>query len=507
MAGSGSDDRSRKALQSPIRTNTSEFLKTPEASPWREWNATALKSNSMLVMKFSGSALAGVEDVRRAADLVLESLPRLPVVVLSAMATTTNDLLKASEAALERGAVDISSIQAWHESMLTELKLAVPAQVANLFEELKRILAGVAMVKELSPQTRDRIVSFGERLSVRLFVTYLNSLRGEQGVEARALDSWDVGILTTTGMSSMSSTKSEVQMLPSVYSDVASHFESLGQKYSYVPVVTGYISKDLNGKITTLGRGGSDQTAAIIGAALAASEIQIWKGAGGITTADAQIVPAARPVDLLSFEEVAELSSFGGTYIVHPAAVLPAWQAQVPISIRSISTPADTGTRIVATLAPQSARKDRVTAICCKRGVTLIVMRSTRMLGQHGFLARVFQLFDQFGVSVDVIATSEVTVSLTLDQNINEKDMSSLLQKLEEVATIEVTLDLAMLILITAKSSSASVLHESFNILEELKVPVEMLSHGASNVNITFILPDSGLAPCVQRLHAHFFDK
>jgi len=301
--------------------------------------------------------------LRRAADLVLESLPRRPVVVLSAMGTTTNDLLQASEVALEHGAVDISSIQSWHESILGKLKLSVPTQVANLFEELNRILSGVAMVKELSPQTRDRIVSFGERLSVRMFVAYLNSLHGEQGMEARALDSWDVGILTTTGNSSMSSTKSEVEMLPSVYNDVASHFESLGRKYTYVPVVTGYIAKDLNGKITTLGRHGSDQTAAIIGAALAAAEIQIWKGAGAIMTADTQIVPAARPVDLLSFEEVAEMSSFGGTYIVHPAAVLPAWQAQVPMSIRSIATPADTGTRIVAELGPQNVRNERVTAM------------------------------------------------------------------------------------------------------------------------------------------------
>lgn len=271
------------------------------------------------------------------------------------------------------------------------------------------------------------------------------------------------------------------------------------------PLLQG-ILHDQSGSITTLGRHGSDQTAAIIGAAVGASEVQIWKDADGIMTADSQLVPSARCVRILTFEEMAELSSFSETYFVHPAAVLPAWQAEVPLIMRNSALPEDSGTRIIAELQPGDTRHGYVTTITSKRGITMVVIRSSRMLGQHGFLAHVFGLFNKYGVSVDVIATSEVSISLTLDQG-TQGDVAGLLSKLKEVAKIEVTDGLAMLMLIAAKSNSSAVLHGAFDVFEKLGVMVEMVSHGASNVNITFILPDRSLLPCVQSLHAHFFAK
>eukprot|EP00439_Symbiodinium_sp_Y106_P087337 s397_g45.t3 len=468
-----------------------------------------------------------------------------------------------------------------HETALKELGVEMPTSISELLNELEKVLSGVALLKEISMQTRDRIVSFGERLSVRTFAEAFNSSRKDpqdgcqdkvsvdvslnttkaptsdaavtrfsselpafviflEEPEARALDAWQAGMKTTSGSGSADSAFSSVEILQESYPAIKHHLGPLKLAYSFVPIVTGYIAKDARGVITTLGRDGSDLTATVIGAAVKASEVQIWKDVSGVQTTDPRVIAAAKPVQVLTFEEAAELSTFGSK-VVHPAAVLPAWSAGVPMSIKNSMAPELPGTRIVPHLGVKDIREGRVAAI-------------SRMLGQHGFLAHVFQVFNKFAASVDVIATSEVTVSLTLDEGYKSVDLNAIEVELKEVAKVSVLHDMSMLTLITHKKDSVTVLKESCAAFEETSAAVyqftrvfsqlggcalysglrslesawlgcverftgkaflakpvqsklEMVSHGASNVNVTFVLPGDQLLMASQRLHKVFFEK
>merc|ERR1719356_1479688 len=270
------------------------------------------------------------------------------------------------------------------------------------------------MLKELPERTRDLILSFGERICVRLFAAYFARAQdgADRRLEARALDSWDIGMQTTSGIGSVTSTRSQVEVPEKTFGDIGAKLdELLGEAYPFVPVVTGYIAKDPRGFITTLGRHGSDQTAAIIGAAVGAPEVQLWKDVGGVFTADRHVAPAA---------------------------ILPAWRARIPIAMRSVTAPEDPGTTVVMTATEGSAGSGPVATISSKRGITMVTIRSTRMLGQHGFLANIFELFEKFGISVDVVTTSEVSVSLTLDPSDEVDRLAELRAELEEFATVEV---------------------------------------------------------------------
>ncbi|CAE7798449.1 AK1 [Symbiodinium sp. CCMP2456] len=482
---------------------TSHWLLTPDSPVTQSMELP----HSLVVMKFGGTSLASASHLLRCANIVRQALPQRPVVVASAMGKTTNALLHASTLALETGEVDISAIRTIHETALKELGVEMPTSISELLNELEKVLSGVALLKEISMQTRDRIVSFGERLSVRTFAEAFNSSRKDpQEPDARALDAWQVGMKTTSGSGSADSAFSSVEILQESYPAIKHHLGPLKLAYSFVPIVTGYIAKDARGVITTLGRDGSDLTATVIGAAVKASEVQIWKDVSGVQTTDPRVIAAAKPVQVLTFEEAAELSTFGSK-VVHPAAVLPAWSAGVPMSVKNSMAPELPGTRIVPELGGKDVREGRVAAISSKKNITMIVIKSSRMLGQHGFLAHVFQVFNKFAASVDVIATSEVTVSLTLDEGYKSVDLSAIEDELKEVAKVSALHDMAMLTLITHKEDSVTVLKESCAAFEELGISLEMVSHGASNVNVTFVLPGDQLLMASQRLHKVFFEQ
>ncbi|CAJ1441727.1 unnamed protein product [Effrenium voratum] len=224
-----------------------------------------------VVMKFGGSALNGPEQVATCVELVRKALGERPIVVVSAMGKATDALLEAGRRALETGAEEsVAQLRAFHEAILQ--KFGVPfALLEPLFGELERLLQGLALVQEMSGRSRDLLVSFGERLSARTFAAAFNASNAE-GIEARALDAWEVGMKTTSGSGDADSAYSSVEVLPSAYGEIKQSFAALKLCYDYVPVVTGYIAQDAHGAITTLGRDGSDLTAAVIGAAVKAKE-------------------------------------------------------------------------------------------------------------------------------------------------------------------------------------------------------------------------------------------
>lgn len=479
-------------------------LASPPSEPLAPPPGFQRHRENLVVMKFGGSSLAGADHLARVGAIIRSRLEQRPIVVLSAMGKTTNLLLGALQMAMEKSEVDLHMLRSSHEKMFEESNVPVPESVNALFVDLHRILSGVALLKEVSARTRDLVVSFGERLSVRTFAAIFNRDAGSH-IKAKPLDSWEIGMQTTSGFGSADSTHSGVEILPRAEEDIRNTFAPLRGEYDYVPFVTGYIAKDVKGVITTLGRDGSDLTATFIGASVQASEVQIWKDVSGILTADPRLVSKAKPVSLLTFEEAAELSNFGAA-VVHPAAVLPAWSAKVPISVRNSLQPDDPGTRIVTEVFSPNKRMSKVAAISSKKNITMVMIRSTRMLGQHGFLAKVFQIIDDFSISVDVITTSEVTVSLTLDQGYKEVDLDGLRETLSKYATVDVRGKMSTLTLLTPKKESSVVLQEAFTVFRELGVNVEMVSHGASKVNVTFVLSDDDLHLSIKTLHQRFFE-
>ncbi|TFJ87241.1 hypothetical protein NSK_001573 [Nannochloropsis salina CCMP1776] len=444
-------------------------------------------------MKFGGSSLANAERVDYVASLIKSQIEQgyRPTVVCSAMGKTTNNLLNAGHFALE-GSVYIDSLRTLHLSTAQELGMGdeVLAALEELLDELKNLLNGVSCLRELTPRTLDYLVSFGERLSVRIVAARLNQL----GVPAQHFESWSLGLRTNSDFG-------KAEILPESYSAIKEAMKKLDD--SMVAVVTGFIGHDSEGRITTLGRGGSDLTASTIGAAVPVDEIQVWKDVNGIMTANPKVVSNAVPVPFVSFEEASELAYFGAE-ILHPISMVPAMRYNIQVRVKNSYNPDHPGTVILA----DKDYTQLVTAITSKRNVELLDIVSTWMLGQYGFLSRVFSIFEEQKVSVDCVATSEVSISLTLDTKKQDDHAEDRLVKaLSEIAAVTVHRDRAIISLIANVARSSEVLSIVFNALKEAGIQVEMLSQGASKVNISLIVKDEDAERCTQILHDRFFGE
>ena len=299
------------------------------------------------VFKFGGSSIANAERVDHVANLIKDQIEegyRPRAVVCSAMGKTTNNLLSAGEFALD-GQVSVDAIRTLHSATMDTLGIAQDSHTRNsvneLLDECEQMLTGVKMIQELSPKSLDRLVSYGERCSVRIMACRLNQL----GVPAQSFDSWDVGIETDSCFG-------DAKLLPSHESSVRKAFESRIDPGT-VAVVTGFIGHDPEGMITTLGRGGSDLTATAIGAALGLDEIQVWKDVDGILSTDPRIVPGAIPLDKVSFEEASELAYFGAQ-VLHPIAMQPAQKHGVPVRVKNSYNPSSVGTIISGEKSPEN---------------------------------------------------------------------------------------------------------------------------------------------------------
>lgn len=438
----------------------------------------------MIIMKFGGSSLANAERIRQVSNIIEMHRSENPIVVLSAIGKTTDDLIEAGQAALS-GHVDAGKIADRHMAILSELELSGTG-VEQLLEELSHLLSGIAVIRELSPRTMDHLLSFGERLATRLFCGYLC----QQGVAAEAIDGWSAGLVTN-------STFNRAELLPESYENISIVFRNFEKD---IPVITGFIAKDLNGAITTLGRGGSDLTAAIIGAALDVREIQVWKDVHGILSTDPRVLETAFPVHSISFEEAAELAYFGAK-VLHPMSILPAMKKGIPVRVKNSYDPAHPGTLIVSNITHNNGL---VTSITYKPSQAMVHICSTRMLGQYGFLAKVFQIFADLRISVDVIATSEVSISLTLE---NQEGLVELERRLGEIATVRIQQCKTIISLIGSTRHSSQILEKSLKTLSQEKIGVQMISHGASNVNTSLVVNDGEARQSIHLLHEQFFPR
>jgi aspartate kinase len=444
----------------------------------------------MIVMKFGGSSVADAERIRHVADIVKTQLERQPALVLSAMGDTTDHLLEAGDEAYRQGKVSVERIANHHLETMHNLKLSAEVQqeIKPLLEELGSLLSGIALIKELTGRTRDYLVSFGERLSVRIAAAYFNTL----GIRARAFDAWELGFVSDSNYTGAELLKESWNLIPENINPLVNA--------GVLPVVTGFIAKDSSGSITTLGRGGSDLSATMIAAACGAEEAQVWKDVDGILTADPRIVKQAKPVGAVTYEEAAELAYFGAQ-VLHPRAMQPCMKTGTPVLVKNSYNPGAAGTRIILSLEKKNAP---VRAITSRRNVTLVDIVSTRMLGQYGFLAEVFSTFARYSISVDMVATSEVSVSLTLDA---AHDLSAQKKDLAKISSVEIKTGKAIVTIIGNVRRSSEILARAFRTCQLIGVPVQMVSQGASKVNISFIVDDAEAAEVVRALHLDFFES
>jgi aspartate kinase len=405
------------------------------------------------------------------------------------MGDTTDHLLTAAGRALKEGIVSIKEIEDLHLKTIKELNLKHPVQkeISPLLEELRTLLTGISLTRELTGRTKDYLVSFGERLSVRITGAYLKSLR----LKARALDAWDAGVLSDSNFTAAELAKESWDLIPQKLRPLLDA--------GTLPVITGFIAKDREGNITTLGRGGSDLSATMIAAACKAREVQIWKDVDGILTADPRLVKGALPVEEVTYEEAAEMAYFGAQ-VLHPRAMQPCIKTGTPVLVKNSYNPQATGTRIVASM---NKKPGPVRAITSRKKVTLVDVVSTRMLGQYGFLEEVFSAFARHHLSVDVVATSEVSVSLTLDA---VHDLEALRRDLARISRVEIKKDKAIVTIIGDVRRSSEILERAFGVCVSLGVQVQMVSQGASKVNISFIVNDTQAGDVVTALHKTFFE-
>ena len=439
----------------------------------------------MIVMKFGGSSVANAERIRNVASIIQAYKSQKPVVVLSAMGDTTDHLLDAADMAVN-GKVDIEKVKRLHLDTAKELQIDVPA-IQELLTELSTLLTGISMLHELTKRTRDYLVSFGERMSVRMMAAYLQ----KQGTPAKFYDAWDIGMVSDSNYMA-------AELLDEVWENIPRHLNDYKNgKQEEIPIVTGFIAKDQKGIITTLGRGGSDLSATMIGAAMRADEIQTWKDVDGILTTDPRIVKEARPVPEVTYEEAQELAMFGAQ-VLHPRSMIPCRKTGTPVRVKNSYNIKSDGSVIVE---KHSGATPRVTAITSVKNVTLIDIQSSRMLGAAGFLAHIFNQFLKC-ISIDVIATSEVSVSLTVN---TKADLTGLLEDLARVAEVKATKEKAIVTLICDASHSSSILEDAFTALHKSNINVQMISQGASKVNISMLVDENQANDVVQILHKALF--
>lgn len=450
----------------------------------------------MIVMKFGGSSVESAAAITRVAGIVKARASRKPVVVVSAMGRTTNKLLAIAELSVagerEEALSQVEELRAFHLREAHELipqgnrRTDIEQTLNGLFNELEELVRGISVLGELTPRATDAISSYGERLSSEICALAFTEL----GVPSVHLDSRDV-IVTDTRHTQA------VPLLPQTYSRLENTIPELLREQTVV--MGGFIGATEEGVTSTLGRGGSDFTAAIVGAGIGAEEIQIWTDVDGMLTADPTVMPGGYRVKIISFAEAAELAYFGAK-VLHPSTVLPAVEKDIPVRILNSRRPDAEGTRIVREAVPCA---NIAKSIACKKNITLMNIVSTRMLMAHGFLRRIFELFDRFETSVDMVATSEVSVSLTIDNTTRIRDITRELRQFSEV-TAEDNQAIVCLVGDNIRHTPGVASHV-FRALEE--VNVRMISQGASLLNLSVVVAQDDLRKAVEQLHAEFFTE
>jgi len=447
----------------------------------------------MKVMKFGGTSLGSPDAITRCAELVEREIKlsgKKPLIIVSAHSKVTDKLLDAAKKAV-KGDIDGSfkAVADRHYEILDGLKLPRSIAEKNL-NELHDLLKGIHMVKEVTPRLYDYVSSFGERLSSKCFAALLRA-RGHK--DAEAVNAYDLGLITDSKFMN-------ARPLPEAYERILEAHKPHAHK---LLVVTGFIAKDKNGDITTIGRSGSDFSAAIFGAGIHAEEIQVWKDVPGVMTCDPTLIKTARPLARLSFEEASELAYYGAE-VLHPATMVPAIKRDIPVRVLHTFNPEAPGT-VISTKA-EIDPKYPIKCIVYKEDQVLINVRSERMLGMEGFMARMFGIFEKHHIVIDMISTSEVSVSLTTNTT-DEHKLESLKKDLNDLATkVEIHLNKTIVAVVgEGMKHAVGLAARTFRAVAAAGVSLQMISQGASEINITFLIDNSEIPKACESLHKEYF--
>jgi aspartate kinase len=434
----------------------------------------------VIVMKFGGTSVGDAGSIHQVVQIVRRHSDRRPVVVVSAHAGVTDALLALAQRAAT-GDADTSAIAERHRVILRELDLP-QGLLDPLLGELQDLARGLRLVGQTSPRALDRIASFGERCCAR---TVAAALR-QGGVLAVAVDAFEAGLRTDSAFG-------RARPLPDD-GRIAAFLEGLDG----VPVVTGFIGADEQGNITTLGRNGSDYSAALFGVAVAAAEIQIWKDVDGIRTADPRLVPSAKPIRALSFEVVCELAALGSK-VLHPAAMLPAMRCGIPLRVRNTQDPEAEGTTIEATARVE---QPAVRAISHRGSVALVTVTSPRVVPAHSFLARVFAELSELQCDVGPVAVSEAAVTFALDRGV----WTAACARLQAVGEVTSEDDQAVVGVVgDAQAIEAGAAAAALATLAEAGIAVRCAGQGAHASTAAVVVAAADLARTVALLHERFF--
>jgi aspartate kinase len=450
----------------------------------------------MIVIKFGGTSVGDADRVANAIEIVSERKHLDPIVVVSALSGVTNDLVAASEAACaqdpKRVAEIIAAVRQRHEDVALRLVQqksdfleAFIRQLDKQIEEIDTILRGIALLGEITLRAKDKVVSIGEKLSFVLFA-YTMMMRALPGEHVHSEDVIWTNDQFGGATPLMDATREAAKnvLLPLI-------------ERHRIPVMGGFIGRTVSGATTTLGRNGSDYSAAIVGAAVGAQEVQIWTDVDGLLTCDPRLVPDARVIDRLSFDEAAELAWFGAK--LHPRTLEPAVAANIPVRVLNTHNPASQGTLITRANVD---RADGPRSIARKKGITLVNVTSNKMLGTHGFLARLFSVFESLAISVDLIATSEVSVSVTVDER---HDMEELERRLREMGDVKTEDNQCIVAVVGQNLMSDS--RVGARVLEALQgIPVKMVSLGRSGLNLSVVVDDANADRAVKAIHRALFE-
>jgi aspartate kinase len=432
-----------------------------------------------IVMKFGGTSVADAAAFENVARIVARERAAFPVVVVSAMSGVTDALLTATASSLE-------PIFNRHLAAADEL-LETPEHFADLVKRAETQVREALQTQNSSNRksVQDAVVSFGEILSSALMAAVLN----QHGVEARQVDARRCVITDEEHTSA-------APLMPETFARTENELRPLLET-GVVPVLGGFIGSTLQGATTTLGRGGSDYTAALIGAALNVDEIQIWTDVTGVLTADPRGVPDAQTIDRLSYSEAAELAYFGAK-VLHPKTIQPAIENSIPVRICNSRAPQERGTLV----GPQSETSPRtIKAIAHKTGVTIVQITSARMLGAYGFLRALFAVFERHRTVVDVVTTSEVSVSLSLDE---AGALPAIVEDLKQLGTVKIEKGRAIICVVgEGLRGTPGIAARVFSTISNINV--SLISQGASSVNFTFVIEEERVKEAVTRLHEEFF--
>ena len=448
----------------------------------------------MITMKFGGTSVGTPDSIRQVCQLIKDEIARKPVVIVSAHNSPQvrmTDTLVASAKAAKEGKPDATKVFEAQKWICDGLGVDMDATgIARLLDRFDKLLQGIAMIGELTPRTMDVVMSFGERMSARVLNDVLSR---EFDVKSAYRSSITLGLKTDHNFGA-------ARPDPRCYPAVAKQISDLSAD---ILVTTGFIASTDDGQITTLGRGGSDYSATIFGAIVGAEEVQIWTDVSGVMTADPRMVPDAVSIPELTFTEASELAWYGAK-VLHPATMVPAMENDIPVRVKNTALPGHPGT-VIRQIVREAPGSGAVKSLAVMRGVSLVTISTGRMFGTHGFMSQVFDVFNRHGVDVHMIATSEVTISVTTP---NADKAEKAAEEIKDFASVTVEKGLSLISVVGERMKGMpGMAAKVTKAMADSAVNIRMISQGASEINIAMVVAEEQAKDAVVALHTELFKK